>query len=693
MAGLKIEFSKLYNNLRRATARVLIVGTLLLMILVVFIGTIFVLRISFSPITKQYSDRLQRTLQRVAVDFESLDGRVTFSNAQVPNPDSTGIPVFKLPLDYLNVIPGHVEDLKTLAACSYVSKYQSKDRMCAGIVKNRAYGSLLYIRGSFESLQALTSPISLEDPFSAHHFIVDITARGRTSRFVLTLDHVQRAEQYISSPFSPAWSLNGFKTSMNIRNAWSREPEIKGRVLKVSNELNRYEYIFQAPIYAYADDALLNAKPWPPLDLSTARVALKLIKSENGKNEILFDSVSSDRDTIFSFQKMRSYLSTGEQFEFFNEKNESVYKIKANSQEYFLPQSNLFRTFVSRASDKIIKFVLPIGSTQQIVHLTDGHSIAISGDASIVFEGWREAAQTIIAFAFILIILLISIMFLLYFVVLLPLNRVRKNTLYMKSKFSDAKDFKMPYSILNKHDEVGVLWASISALHSSITSYGRKAQERIERESFTLRAIGHEIRSPLQDLMLRHKENDDPSTRSVHRIFAAVRVLTHMYSGSKIDPEKGPQGAINALSGNLTIEDVSEYLRNAADSEIERVRYKSEDSNLKVYVDADLLELALTDILNNANDFRTDGTEIVITTYSDHSHVLIRIANQGPKIKVEPIEQIFEYGVSSRISESEKGHQGLGLFHAKKYIEEINGELSVKNTDNGVVFEIKLIRA
>jgi signal transduction histidine kinase len=390
---------------------------------------------------------------------------------------------------------------------------------------------------------------------------------------------------------------------------------------------------------------------------------------------------------------MGSYLSTGEQLKFYHADTGIYYEVKKSSPEYNLLQPNSLHFLLNKISDRVIKLVLPSGGAQQSIDLSNGNSIQLSGDASIVFDGWREAAQKIIAFSFILIILLILIILVFYFKVLLPLNHVRRNTLYMKEKFSDAKDFKIPYAIKNKHDEVGVLWESIFDLHKSITSYGRKAQERVERESAILSAIGHEIRSPLQDLMLRHKEAHDPSTRSVHRISAAIKTLTHIYTGTKIDQKKGPQDAINALSGNLTVEDVSEYLRNAADSGIEGVQYQSENLPLEVCVDADLLEFALTNILSNANDFRFKGTKINITTYSDHSYVLIRIANQGPKIEIEPIEQIFEYGVSSRISESKKGHQGLGLFLAKNYIEKINGELNVKNMDDGVLFEIKLIRS
>lgn len=694
MARLRIDLKKIKEKFRRATARVLINGTLLFMIVAVIMGTYFVLRISFSPITHQYSERIHRTLLRVASELNSVDGRILLDNYDWPTPDSSGLPVFKLPFDYINVFPGHVDDLKSFSACSYASKINPADRICAGIIKNRAVGSLIFLQGSFESTQPLTSPIHSKSPFSGHHFLVTVSVRDKNTSYLITLDPIQRTSKYKDTSFSPAWSLTGFKNRNNRADEWLRENEIKGRVLKTGNELNRYSFIAQIPVYAYADDVVVESRPWPPLDIQNARLALRFLEPDiTDTNRLLLDTKMSETDTIFSFQRMSSYLSVGEQLQLIkkNDLNSSL-TVHARADSTTAAQSNLFQTFTNRVSDYLINLSLPTVSTRVSIDVPGGYSIVVSGDASVVFAGWREAAQAIIAFACLLFILLILIIFVLNFLILFPLNRVRRNTLYMKGKFSDAPDFRIPYQIKNKYDEVGVLWQSISDLHTSITTYGRRSLERIEQEGAILRAIGHEISSPLQDLMIRHKAEDDPSTRSVNRISAAVKTLTQMYSGSKKNTEVGPQGAINSLLGNLTQENVSEYLSNATDLEIERVIYNNEDSNLLVYVDADLLEMALTNILNNANDFRTKGTDITISAYADQIYVVIQIANEGPRIQFDPIEMVFEYGVSSR-SGNNDGHQGLGLFHAKKYIEGINGELSVVNTDNGVCFQIKLVSA
>lgn len=669
------------------------------MVLLVLAGTYFVLRLSFSPVAHQYQSGLQRTAQRIASEFETLEGRITFENTLRHSPDQRGLPISKLPLVFLNVIPGHIEELKPLAACSYSSKLNPKDQICAGVLENRSYGALTYVKGSFGTNETLTSPIYTKSPASGHHFLISIDARGYTKKFIITFDPVQRPEPASKSIFSPAWSVTGFRVTSDSTNSYSRDPDIKGRILTTSDSSSRYEFILQIPIYAYAEDALSEQKPWPPSDLTDARITLKLLSPNlNGHSKTLIDSQLSEDSPNFSFAKMSEYLSQGEVLRFSAPgwiSNKTV-EVSPASSKSSQADHNISKKLIDHVSDVVLRYTLPNTSVKKLITLQDGSSISIEGNASVVLGGWREAAQAIIAFACLLTSMLIISAFIVNKFVVVPLNRVRKNTLYMRGKFSDIEDFKLPHTIKNKHDEVGVLWASILDLHQSITSYGRKALERTKRESDLLRALGHEIRSPLQDLLLRHNDPNDSSTRSVKRISHAVKILSDTYAiqGTGIErdgPGVGPKEAIDSLAGNITREDVAEYLRNAADSDDAYVIYDDPGGSLFVNADADMLEGALTAILNNANDFRTKGTPVIITTHLDSQWVIIAINNTGPHITQNPIDEIFQYGVSSRSSTDD--HQGLGLFIAKQYINKMDGDLTAINTESGVKFEIRLARA
>lgn len=690
MARLRQSLSRLKGNLYRAKARVLIVGIMTGMVVLVLFGTVAVLRFSYISVAQQYQAAIQRTLQRVTAEFESLDGNIAFSNSGEQSSDWRGIPVAKLPLEFINVIPGHVEDLKPLLGCSFKTLRDPRDQLCAGVLENRDYGALVYLRGTFHVDSELTSPTYAKSPFTAHHFSVVVTARGRTSHFVATFDPVRRADESTTKLFSPAWSIAGFKTTKQGADDFTRERDIKGRVLAhvtASGEVSSYEYILQVPLYAYIQ-ASGEQNMWPPEDISQARVALKLLGPLNdGQGQILMNGLEINERPVFSFESMSQYLSPGESLRFTASPGSEPIEVLAGNNG----GRNENRSLLARLANGVVELVTPSIATQKTAVLTNGGRIELSGNPALVLGGWSAAAKAILAFAAVLGSLLVISGFVFYHYVLAPLNKVRRNTIYMRGRYSDADDFKLPYMISNQYDEVGVLWASIEDLHKSITTYGREALESAKKESDLLRAIGHEIKSPLQELLIRHNKPDDPSAKSLKRISYALKMLSGNSTGQSSGKSLSPKEAISASRGHLTKENVVEYLENAAESSEGGITFARSFDSLYVSADGDMLEASLTAILNNAKEFRHEGTEITLRVFADASWALIEVGNQGPHIPFYPIDEIFEYGVSSRHSNGD--HQGLGLFVAKQYIKKMGGDVHVKNIEGGVRFAIKLARA
>lgn len=695
MAGLTNPIYRLTQNIGRAKARFLVFGTLLVMIMIVVVGTVLVLRLSYSPVVKQYQIGIQRTLQRVASDFDSVDGRTAFINISRPAPREGGIPLLRLPLDYLNYLPGHIEDIKPLDACSYPYINQPNSEICAGVLESRKNGSMAYIQGSFDLTGEIKPSVYSKSPTSGHHFLLSIEARGQKRKFIVTFDLVRRPDYLGKQAVPDAWSMTGFRYLGEGKQSYIREPDIKGRILVADVANSHYQFILQAPIQAYMESAPTDQHIWPPEDISNSRITLQLVKpDDNNGNHIITDTAGLHAIPRFSFTGTSEYLALGETLTFNPPTVVSGRAIEVKSSQPAADtseQSGLKRVIES-ISDIFIRAVIPNISTQKTYSFADGSSIELNGNASLVLSGWRSAAQASITFALLLCSFLILAGFILHLYLLSPLNNLRRNTLYLRDKFSDAESFKLPYAINNKNDEVGVLWASILELHRSITSYGREALENASRHADFLRALGHEIKSPLQDLTIRHSDPQDPSSKSVKRITHALKIFSSSPLGTtEISPSAvSPKEAIRSFRGKLSCENVSEYLSNAEET-YSNIKSNSRDQSLTVSADAELLEAALTAILNNAQDFRELGTEIIITSYNDADWVLISIYNTGPHIKNHPIEEVFEFGVSSRAGDNE--HQGMGLYAARQHIVNMGGDLTVKNIDNGVRFDIKLIKA
>lgn|GEM_PF-2846806 len=694
MARLVRRFYRFAQNIQRAKARILVIGTIIIMIIIVLLGTIFVLRFSYAPVVKQYQAGIGQTLNRVATDFEGINGKTAFSNINTPDPINGNIHLYRLPLDYINYLPGHIEDLKIIDACTYSYKNQSNSSICAGMLENRNNGSMAYVQGSFYLHEAISPPVYASSPKSGHHFILSVDARGIKQDFVVTFDKLVRTNNQVNQALPSAWSMTGFRYLGNKKVAYVREPEIKGRVLRSNNVQDSYDYIFQIPVQVYKGDALSNDKIWPPVDIANTKISLKLVSPKMGSpGKIIMDTADLETVPHFSFKGMASHLSAGESLTFISSSEKSKPAVKINSLQ--LEDSNFQRStqriIFENISDVLIRTVLPSISTEKTFNLTNGNIIKFNGNASLVFTGWKSAAQAIIAFALLLCICLIMAGVILNHYLLAPLNNLRRNTLYLSDKFSDSDKFKLPYTLNNRSDEIGVLWASILDMHRSITSYGREALENTKRQADFLRALGHEIKSPLQDLTIRHSDPSDPSFKIIKRITHALKILSTTPSGMSAYNSSAttPKEAISASRANLTHENVTEYLNNAEEA-YPNVKHSERDRMLSVIADADFLEAALTAILNNAQDFQTPGTTITISSYSDADWVLISIFNVGPHITQNPLDEIFEFGVSSRSGDND--HQGMGLYLAKQHIINMGGDLTAKNVERGVRFDIKLIR-
>ncbi|MBY0365440.1 MAG: HAMP domain-containing histidine kinase, partial [Burkholderiaceae bacterium] len=240
---------------------------------------------------------------------------------------------------------------------------------------------------------------------------------------------------------------------------------------------------------------------------------------------------------------------------------------------------------------------------------------------------------------------------------------------------------------LRGRDELGILAGTLADLLQHARDSLRREQLRAEREHDQWHAVGHEIMSPLQSLMLLHGAEDDPSRRYVQRMQQAVKVLYGQAS---------PSEALAAATLAIGRLDLDAFLRqvaeNAAYAGIADVAYTPAPEPVWVQADEYPLEDALTHVLTNADRYRVPGTPITLTLRTDGDLAAVDLHNQGPHIAEDQLARIFDYGVSD--AEPQDGvRRGQGLFVAKTYLAKMGGSIAARNVADGVVFEIALRRA
>ena len=254
---------------------------------------------------------------------------------------------------------------------------------------------------------------------------------------------------------------------------------------------------------------------------------------------------------------------------------------------------------------------------------------------------------------------------------------------------SEGGEISLDVADLRGSDELGLLAGTLADLMQRVNDDVRREHIRAAQEKDQWHAVGHEIMSPLQSLMVLHGNVDDPSHRYIQRMQQAVRVLYGQAS---------PTEAFEATTLGVQALDLDEFLQHVAENAphagIADVHYAPQARPVLVKGDEYALEDVVTHVLRNAERHRTQGTAISLALDVQDHHAELRIHNQGTPIAPGLIERIFEYGVSEAAGATEgNSHRGQGLFVARTYMAKMGGTITARNEGDGVSFALRLQRA
>lgn len=98
----------------------------------------------------------------------------------------------------------------------------------------------------------------------------------------------------------------------------------------------------------------------------------------------------------------------------------------------------------------------------------------------------------------------------------------------------------------------------------------------------------------------------------------------------------------------------------------------------------------ISNILRNAVNVMNQNGVIQIKSYYSMNDVIIKIKNNGPKIREDIIDKIFDVGFSTK--ENSKRENGFGLSIVKEIIESANGTVGVSSDDDFTEFTINIPR-
>ena len=686
---------------------------------------------------QRYAQGFRQSLAEIVLTLRHPNGQLALLNPTMSVGDRDGqapvlLPFSAIDFDDQNKAQRAVE----MAGCGL--RWPDGASLCAAVGANAYAGGFLYLVGSLESGPLVGRSHGALDLDGVHRARVTLKLRGQTQTWIAPFEGAAAADG------TQRGRLTGFLgTGPQLPGKARPVREFRGWLWREGpcsdggsgpDCARRAFYSIRLPVEAF-QDALFDAagqraRPvWPPADLDQARVRVELLgpaepaksamaasatsaaeaaaadRSPDGASRaegpVLFDSARPGASLAQSLDRIGASLQPGETLRVERLGKQAGTIAERRGPE--LPERALpWLVHVMRRLP-VQGGILGVGAdraTAEIRWLTASDEVATpsgryrldlhgdlrSLDRQLALEArplaWLAAAMlAAVAVAWLMVEL-----GLIRGIAVLT-KRAAAVSYNMQDARADQRIGDLDVADLRGRDELGILAGSLADALSRVKDGLRREQLRAEREREMWHAVGHEIMSPLQSLMVLHGAPDDASHRYVQRMQQAVKVL---YGSAP------PSEALASADLHPQALDLAAFCReiaaNAHYAGIDGVTFSTAlPEPLPVRAEAYALEDAVTHVLRNADRYRPEGTPIALTLEAgEPGVVLLRIHNQGPPIDTAMLETIFEYGVSDTAPQAAGERRGQGLFVARTYLAKMDGSIRAFNVPEGVVFEMSL---
>ena len=255
--------------------------------------------------------------------------------------------------------------------------------------------------------------------------------------------------------------------------------------------------------------------------------------------------------------------------------------------------------------------------------------------------------------------------------------------------------------------------ASVNAqLYAEVQAYSQKVAQRTSElekanaklleldrlKSDFLSTVSHELRTPLtsirsySEILLRYEVDDaEKRKKFVGIIHSEAERLTRMIN-ALLDRSKIEAGQLELFPEPLELEPVFSRAIGSiqplfTEKEIRRVS-RIEPGLAPVYADPDWLHQVLNNLLFNALKVSPAAGTIRLGARQQEGFALISVADEGPGIPPDRLEQIFER--FRQVRDTKKVHSlgtGLGLAISREIVERMGGKIWAENgLGGGAVF-------
>jgi signal transduction histidine kinase len=638
---------------------------------------------------QRYAQTFAKSLAEVVAQLRHPSGQLALLNPEPPQVEAGWVAPLVLPFGAIDFDDAtKAQRAIEMAGCGL--QYPGGASLCVAVGSNAYAGGFVYLVASMDAPPLVSRERGALDIAGAHRVRIGLRRDGVEQHWLAPVEMLDAQRGQL-----PGFAVDAAGDTGTLPRKARPQRDFRGWVWREGPCLagseaaepcpRRTTVSLRLPVEAFREALFRPGGPqWPPADLGRTGLRLALL---GPGGTTLFDSASAGAQPPLTLARLSATLAPGETLTI--TRGSHVVALLQGADDTAAPPSPWLTALIQR---------LPAPATPRRLLARDTvttpagrFEVALAGDlqgldrslsASAARLAWPVGAMlAAIALAWLII----------------EMGLIRRVAVLTKRAAALSHQLQSPdkrfelgtldVADLRGRDELGILAGSLADLLQHARDSLRREQLRAEREHDQWHAVGHEIMSPLQSLMLLHAADDDPSRRYVQRMQQAVKVLYGQAS---------PSEALAAATLAIGRLDLDAFLRqvahNAAYAGIADVAYAPASEPVWVQADEYPLEDAITHVLANADRHRVAGTPITLALRATGELATVDIHNQGPHIAGEQLARIFDYGVSD--AQAEDGQRrGQGLFVAKTYLAKMGGSIAARNVDDGVVFEIGLRKA
>ena len=653
---------------------------------------------------QNYHRNLHKTHATILAKLRHPSGQLALLNPDIFEQPITPLRPLLLPYAALD-FSDHNKSQQAIEVAGCAIQYPNGD-ICIGIGSNPYAGGFVYILGQFETTDLISRVPGVLDLRNVHRLRVTMHYRGEATHWNAPFEHIEDKNLYITKG-----KLAGFLEETDQLNRRAKpNKEFRGWIWQYRDCNDEFShtckhttyYSVRLPVKNFSKALLKKKRPvWPPEDLADYKFDVMLMAPLS--DQPVFDSNQENVSLPYALSGLAEPLLSGETLTISSKRAGKRDALTLSGEPIIEKPSAYFETLqkvvnwmpVILRSHQQTKMAEALTLQDTLKHSTGNYQVTLTGHLSSVDKELSVMAERVtwVVLAMLTAILLAWLLVEFSFLRRLTLltKRAAEVSYSMQSHASESAETDLSDRVSALHleefkasDEVGILANSLRELLSRIQQDVQRAKDRAEQDKDMWQAVGHEIMSPLQSLMVLHPDQDSQSHRYVNRMLQAVRVLYGHAS---------PSEAVEAANLDLEVIDANAFMAQIAENAhfagITNVTFNSGQS---VWVRANpfSLEDALTHILNNAQRYRKANTPINLKLVSNETTIELHVENEGEQIAEEKLARIFDYGMTDKVDTTDEVQRGQGLFVSKSYVTKMGGQIQARNLKNGVVFIIHL---